>query len=67
MSHQWAGKNASLGELTGIGLPVPEGFALTVAFYKEFLNRNGLRQFISDQLSGLNIDDVARLQEVGAV
>jgi pyruvate,water dikinase len=59
------GKNASLGELTRIGMPVPDGFALTVAFYREFLNSNGLRQFIRDQLAGLDINDIERLQKVG--
>ena len=60
------GKNASLGELIRIGMPVPEGFALTVAFYREFLNGGGLQQFIRDQLSGLDINDVEQLQKVGA-
>jgi pyruvate,water dikinase len=59
------GKNASLGELTRIGMPVPSGFALTVEFYREFLNGNGLRDYISDQLVGLDINHVARLQKTG--
>jgi pyruvate,water dikinase len=60
------GKNASLGELTGIGIPVPPGFALSVLFYREFLNVNGLREHIRDQLTGLDINDVERLQSVGS-
>lgn len=59
------GKNASLGELTRIGMPVPLGFALTVHFYREFLNRKGLRQYIKDQLVNLNINNVEQLQKVG--
>jgi len=59
------GKNASLGELTKIKMPVPPGFALTVHFYREFLNRNGLRQYIKEQLANLNISDVEQLQKVG--
>ncbi len=59
------GKNASLGELTRIGMPVPSGFALTVEFYREFLNCNGLRQYISERLSSLDIGDVESLQKVG--
>lgn len=59
------GKNASLGELTKIGMPVPPGFALTVHFYREFLNRNGLRQYIKDQLVNLDINNVEQLQKVG--
>ena len=59
------GKNASLGELTKIGMPVPPGFALTVRFYREFLNRNGLQQYIKDQLVNLDISNVEQLQKVG--
>jgi pyruvate,water dikinase len=62
---QVGGKNASLGELTKIGMPVPQGFALTVEFYREFLNGNGLREYIGDQLAGLDIGNVGRLQRTG--
>jgi pyruvate,water dikinase len=60
------GKNASLGELTSIGIPVPQGFALTVAFYREFLNGNGLKTFIAQQLKNLNVTDVEQLQKIGS-
>ncbi len=63
--HLVGGKNASLGELTRFGIPVPPGFALTVLFYREFLKANGLREYIHDQLAGLYIKDVERLQTVG--
>lgn len=59
------GKNASLGELTKIGMPVPQGFALTVEFYREFLNGNGLKEYIINQLEGLNVNNVGRLQRTG--
>jgi pyruvate,water dikinase len=59
------GKNASLGELTRIGMPVPPGFALTVHFYREFLNRNGLEEYIRNQLSDLDISNVEQLQACG--
>ena len=59
------GKNASLGELTKIGMPVPQGFALTVDFYLEFLNENGLKEYISNQLEELDVDNVGRLQRTG--
>ncbi len=59
------GKNASLGELTRIGITVPPGFALSVGFYREFLNGSGLAEYIRDQLNGLNISDVEDLQKVG--
>jgi len=60
------GKNASLGELTSMGIPVPPGFALSVAFYRKFIEVNGLKEYISDQLTNLDIGDIEQLQEVGA-
>ena len=59
------GKNASLGELTSIGIPVPAGFALSVAFYREYLKSNNLVEYIRDQLANLDITDVQHLQKVG--
>ena len=59
------GKNASLGELTSMGIPVPPGFALSVAFYRKFIEVNGLKEYISDQLTNLDIGDIEQLQEVG--
>jgi pyruvate,water dikinase len=48
------GKNASLGELiqnmTPLGMAVPEGFATTSAAYWAFIDANGLRAKIMDQL-----------------
>ena len=60
------GKNASLGELTRIGIPVPPGFALSVRFYRDFLIESGLTDYIRKQLGGLDIDNVEELQKVGA-
>jgi len=36
------GKGASLGELVNAGLPVPEGFVVTAATYREFIERAGI-------------------------
>jgi len=59
---QVGGKNASLGEmiqhLGQHGVPVPSGFAITADGYWRFVNANGLRQVISDLLSGLDVQDV---------
>lgn len=35
------GKSANLGELHRMGLPVPDGFAITAAAYERFLNETG--------------------------
>jgi pyruvate,water dikinase len=56
------GKSASLGELTsalsGAGVRVPEGFALTAQAYWDFLEFNGLKAEISHILDGLDREDL---------
>jgi len=59
------GKNASLGELTRIGIPVPPGFALSVRFHREFLSKSGLTDYIRKQLAGFDVSNVEELQKVG--
>ncbi|MDH3642462.1 MAG: phosphoenolpyruvate synthase [Gammaproteobacteria bacterium] len=64
------GKNASLGEmygaLTGVGLRVPNGFALTTDLYRETLAGAATSQSLRQLLNGLDIGDVAALQHCGA-
>jgi pyruvate, water dikinase len=52
------GKNASLGEmirrLSGAGVRVPGGFATTVHAYWRFLDANGLRERIAEQIDRLH-------------
>lgn len=64
---QVGGKNASLGEmlthLTKAGVKVPDGFATTAAAYRDFLAENNLAKTIYQQLSRLNINNVAALQK----
>jgi pyruvate, water dikinase len=40
------GKGAGLGELTGVGLPVPPGFVVTAATYLQVLDETGLRSSV---------------------
>lgn len=62
------GKNASLGEmrrhLTPLGIAVPDGFALTTAAYRRFLEHNALWPVIAREMTRLA--DGAPLAEVGA-
>ncbi|MFC7098474.1 phosphoenolpyruvate synthase [Halobaculum marinum] len=56
------GKGASLGELTGAGLPVPPGFVVTAGTYRTFIEEAG----IDDELfAAMDIDpeDSAALRE----
>jgi pyruvate,water dikinase len=64
------GKNASLGEmyrqLTGQGLRVPNGFAVTAAAYRATLDRSGAWEHLHTALEGVDRDDVADLARRGA-
>ncbi len=42
------GKNANLGEMINIGIPVPPGFAITAYAYKKFIEETGIAQKIYD-------------------
>jgi pyruvate,water dikinase len=64
------GKNASIGEmigqLAGLGVQVPGGFATTADAFREFLGHEGLAQRIEAALNDLNVDDIDALTRVGA-
>ncbi|MGB9735147.1 MAG: PEP/pyruvate-binding domain-containing protein [bacterium] len=52
------GKNAQIGELKNkLGLPVPDGFAITGYAYKVFLEYNNLEGEIEKLLSTLDVND----------
>ena len=76
------GKNASLGEmrreLTGLGVSIPNGFAVTVNAYHDFLDEGtvqewqyimkkpGVRENIRDILADLDVDNMENLSERGS-
>jgi len=57
------GKGANLGEMTQAGFPVPNGFAITVASYELFLERNSLSRRIKDVLEVTDVNQPDQLQE----
>ncbi len=63
------GKNASLGEmignLSGLGVAVPGGFATTSAAYRDFLQDSDLADRINSVLDGLDVDNIAALADAG--
>ncbi|HEX7391977.1 MAG TPA: phosphoenolpyruvate synthase [Thermoplasmata archaeon] len=63
------GKNASLGEmirhLTDMGIRVPEGFAVTTAAFKKFVDEAGLEDKIARIIDGLDPDNTADLAQRG--
>ena len=64
------GKNASLGEmignLAGLGVRVPGGFATTAAAYREFLEQDGLDDKIHVLLDKLDVNDIPALIKTGS-
>jgi pyruvate,water dikinase len=66
---QVGGKNSSLGEmigeLAGLGVSVPGGFATTADAFKDFIAHNTLHQRIFDRLAALDVEDVPALTRAG--
>ena len=64
------GKNASLGEMIGnlstLGVSVPNGFATTADAYRQFLATGSLDKRINDRLHALNVDNIDELTAAGA-
>src|SRR3989344_929647 len=56
------GKGANLGEMTRAGFPVPGGFVVTVAAYREFIETNGIQSDIEILLHGLDVSDSKKLE-----
>ena len=63
------GKNASLGELyrqlSGAGVRVPNGFAITADGYRHFMQGAGLAAKVKGLLSGLEVTNLADLADRG--
>ena len=61
------GKNAHLAEIRSkLGLPTPDGFAITAWAYKRFLEENDLQGRIADRISALDVrryEDLIRAGE----
>ncbi|MFC1789930.1 phosphoenolpyruvate synthase [Patescibacteria group bacterium] len=58
------GKGANLGEMTQAGLPVPDGFVVTVKAYFEFLKHNRLQPKIKEILKEVKSNDPVSYQKV---
>ena len=66
-AHSVGSKSAQLGELKGeLGLPVPEGFAITAWAYKHFVDANNLQARITQRIDSLDIkrhEDLVRVSD----
>lgn len=61
------GKNASLGEMIGqlssLGVRVPDGFAVTAEAFRLHLRQAGIEEWVYQQVDGLDIADTRALAE----
>ena len=63
MKLEVGGKAASLGEMTGAGLPVPPGFALTTEAFRTCRDAAQLDTSLARLLYGLDVNDMAMVTE----
>lgn len=64
--EQAGGKGASLARLSANGLPVPPGFHITTAAYRNFVAANGLQEKILAAVSTVNVDQPATFGEAAS-
>jgi len=59
------GKGANLGEMARAGFPVPPGFCVTTAAYREFVAASPELDGLLDALEGTDPGDLSGMGEVG--
>ncbi|HYG00894.1 MAG TPA: phosphoenolpyruvate synthase [Chryseosolibacter sp.] len=68
--NQVGGKNASLGEmiqnLSSLGISIPQGFAITVDAYWEFLKHNNLESNIREAIGKVDVNNLVSLRKGGS-
>src|ERR1700745_2110065 len=64
-SGELGGKNASLGTLTGAGLPVPPGFAVSADCYRKALADGGLTGQIDALIAAVDARDPGSVAAAG--
>jgi phosphoenolpyruvate synthase/pyruvate phosphate dikinase len=58
------GKGANLGDMVQAGLPVPPGFVITAAAYRQMFESSGLASKVCDCLQFIDREDNQALMEV---
>ena len=61
MRNLLGGKGANLAEMTGIGLPVPQGFTVTTEACTQYYEDG---KMISDDIKGQIVEHVKKLEEI---
>ena len=58
------GKGANLGEMIGIGLPVPPAFVVSAPAFHRFITEAGVADKVFPELKALDVEDPKALREV---
>jgi len=58
------GKNTNLGEMTGLGLPIPKGFAITTNAFHAIMSENDLLDEIRMHKMAINTDDPESIDQI---
>jgi len=61
------GKGANLGELIKIGMPVPEGFAISAKVFERFLEETDINVEIKAVLEKINMKDIESVEEASEI
>ncbi len=57
------GKGANLGEMFGVGIPVPPGFVVLAEAYTGYLRETGLDVDLDRLLQAMDVNDIQQLEE----
>ena len=60
------GKGMSLSTLLTAGIPVPDGFHVTTASYRIFVEKNHIQPHINELLDGIDHSNISQLEDVSA-
>ena len=60
------GKGASLGEMTSVGLPVPNAFVVTAQAFRRYIEGAQIDKEIFSRLSGLDVENADLLEKTAA-
>lgn len=60
------GKGASLGEMTSVGLPVPNAFVVTAQAFRRYIENAKIDKEIFSRLSGLDVENADLLEKTAA-
>jgi len=61
LSAEVGGKGASLGEMTGAGMPVPPGFSVTTAAFRQFRDTTDINETIARLIHDLDVTDTSNV------